>query len=37
MSAPHHSESFLERHWYWFVIAFGAIFIACLDFFAPTH
>ena len=36
MSASGHSESFFERNWYWFVIAFGVIFVTCIDIFAPT-
>jgi len=36
MSASGHSESFIERNWYWFVIALGAMFVACIDIFAPT-
>jgi hypothetical protein len=36
MSASESSESFLDRHWYWFVITFGVIFVACIDIFAPT-
>ena len=36
MSASGHSESFIERNWYWFVIAFGVAFVACIDIFAPT-
>ena len=35
MSASGHSASFVERNWYWFVIAFGVIFVACIDTFAP--
>jgi len=35
MSASGHSQSFLERNWSWFVIAFGFIFVACIDIFAP--
>ena len=37
MSASGHSETFIERNWYWFVIAFGVAFIACIDIFAPTQ
>ena len=29
-------ESWFDRHWYWLLIAFGVIFVAVLDSFAPT-
>jgi hypothetical protein len=35
MSAPH-KDHWLEYNWSWLVIAFGLLFVACLDFFAPT-
>ncbi len=31
-----HKEFWLERNWYWLVIAFGVSFVMCIDFFAPT-
>ena len=37
MSASKHSESWLERNWYWLVILLGVIFVAFIDFYAPTH
>jgi len=36
MSAGHATEHWVERKWSWLVIAFGIIFVACIDFFAPT-
>ena len=36
MSQHGNSESFLERNWYWFVIAFGVIFVTCINCFHPV-
>jgi hypothetical protein len=35
MSAPH-GDNWLERNWSWLVIAFGVIFVACIDLLHPT-
>ena len=29
-------EHWIERNWSWLVIAFGVIFVMCIDNFAPT-
>lgn len=36
MSGSRDSQSWLERHWYWVVIAFGVAFVMLLNFFHPT-
>jgi len=36
VSSLHTTEHWIERNWYWFVITFGVIFVACIDIFAPT-
>lgn len=36
MSESGNSQSWLERHWYWIVIALGVIFVMCLNLFHPA-
>jgi len=35
MSLQTDRESWLDRHWYWLVIAVGVLFVAVLDSFHP--
>ena len=34
--SEHQQDPWVERNWYWLVITFGILFIACIDFFAPV-
>ncbi|GEM_PF-1258340 len=36
MSVKGESEFWLERNWSWVVIAFGVIFVLCIDNFSPA-
>jgi hypothetical protein len=38
-TTEHHvdQDTWLERNWFWLVIAFGVGFVAWIDIFAPTH
>ena len=37
MSAPAHKQPWLERNWSWLVIAYGVLFVACIDLFMPHN